>query len=358
MKNIKKISILLVLVMTLGAMAIGCSSNESKGEDVDKQEKETLIISTWGYNEDILKKNVFEPFEKKHNVDIVLEVGNNADRLNKIRMNKNSDVDIIYLASSYAIQGVKEGLFEEINRENIPNIENIYEIAKAPLGEKYGPAYTVNRTGIIYDTEATKEKVDSWSDLWRDEFKDNASIANITSTAGPAMVLAAAKKADVSIKDDYDKAFEELSKLKPNIVKTYSRSSDLVNMFTQGEIKIGVAQDFAYGRIKDALPSAEWVNPKEGAFANLNSVNIVKGSDNKELAEKFINFLLSEKVQKANALDKVDSPINVNVELTKEEAEGLTYGKDLINSLQTIDYEYINSVMSDWIDKWNREISK
>lgn len=316
-----------------------------------------LVISTWGYNEDLLRKNLFSPFEEANNVKIILEVGNNSDRLNKIRTMENSSVDLIFLAESFAIQGIEEGLFEEIDRANIPNVENIYEMAQAPDGEAYGPAYTLNRTGIIYDTEAVDLAVASWSDLWDASFENNAAIPEITTTAGPAMVVAAGSVSGVDAFDATDVAFEKLVELKPNLVKTYSRSSELVNMFAQGEIVIGVAQDFAYGRIKEAIPSAEWVNPTEGAFANLNTINIVKGSKNKELAEKFIDWCLSEEVQKANALDKIDSPVNVNVVLTEEEAAGLTYGVELIESLKVIDLSKVNAAKDAWIDKWNREIS-
>ncbi|MBO8169614.1 MAG: ABC transporter substrate-binding protein [Thermoanaerobacteraceae bacterium] len=362
MKRTVRIITVFTLVLVLGLMLVGCGTQGENETGLDKKSEENadepkkLVISTWGYNEDKLRKNVFEPFEKANNVEIVLEVGNNADRLNKIKMNKNSEVDLIFLAQSYAMQGVKEGLFEKINRENIPNIDKIYDIAKAPLGEDYGPAYTINRTGIVYDAAAVDKPIKSWADLWREDLKNNVAIPEINTTSGPVMVIAAANKIGVSLKDDYRAAFEELKKIKPNLVKTYARSSELVNMFAQGEVAVGVAMDFAYDSIKKAVPTAKWVDPEEGSFANLNVVNVVKGTDNKELAEKFIDWLLSEEVQKANALDKIDSPVNINVELTEEEAKGLTYGKDLINSLQPVDWGYINNVKSEWIDIWNKEI--
>jgi putative spermidine/putrescine transport system substrate-binding protein len=44
-------------------------------------------------------------------------------------------------------KAINEGLIRE-NRpqQYVPNIELIYDIAKAPLGEDYGPAYTVGRS--------------------------------------------------------------------------------------------------------------------------------------------------------------------------------------------------------------------
>lgn len=363
----KKICFILALVLMLSFTLAGCTKNEApqpattEGENTQAEEvtgePTEFIVSTWGYNEDKLRKNVFEPFEKANNVKIVLEVGNNSDRLNKIRASKNSKIDVIFLANSFAIQGVEEGLFEEVNRANIPNAENIYDLAKAPLGENYGPAYTLNRTGIVYDSESVDFEVKSWKDLWNNKLESNVAIPTITTTAGPSMVVMAGQTVEADALENADKAFEALVALKPNLVKTYGRSSEAVNMFAQGEIVMAAAQDFAFGRIKEAVPSAVWVNPSEGAFANLNTINIVKGTENKELAEKFIDWCLSEEVQKANALDKVDSPVNTGVKLTDEEAAGLTYGEDLINSLKVIDWTKVNAVKADWIDSWNSKIN-
>ncbi|MGO4275762.1 ABC transporter substrate-binding protein, partial [Paenibacillus sp. TAF58] len=50
-----------------------------------KGEPTTLIISTWGFADDFFKKEVYAPFEKEHNAKIVLEIGNNAERLNKVK---------------------------------------------------------------------------------------------------------------------------------------------------------------------------------------------------------------------------------------------------------------------------------
>ena len=102
-----------------------------------------------------------------------------------------------------------------------------------------------------------------------------------------------------------------------------------------------------------ALPSAVWVDPQEGSFVNINTINVVKGSPNKELGEKYINFVLSEKIQKDIALVKVDSPVNVNVILNQKQAEGLTYGGELIGSFQDVNWGEINKRKKNWISQWN-----
>jgi len=77
-----------------------------------------------------------------------------------------------------------------------------------------------------------------------------------------------------------------------------------------------------------------------------------------ELAEEFINFILSKEVQEKSAKNKIDSPVNTEVELTEEEAAGLTYGQEVVQSLNTLDMKFVNENSKTWIDRWNRELNQ
>ena len=319
--------------------------------------KEKLVISTWGYNGDLLKKYVYVPFERKYDVEIVLETGNNAARLNKLKLRKGKGTDLIYLASSYTMDAIEAGLIAKIDRSNLPNVSQIYQLARAPFGNDYGPAYTVMRAGIIYDTKQISDPITSWNDLWRSNLAGKISVPNITTTAGPTIVLTAGRHVNVNAFNKPNLAFKSLRQMKNNVLKTYNRSSNLANMFAQGEISVGVALNFIMSRVKKAVPSAVWVDPVEGSYASINTINVVKGSPNKELAEKFINHVLSEKIQRDIALVGVDSPVNVNVKLSAKQTEGLTYGKDLIASFQNVDWGSVNANKKVWIENWNEIFS-
>lgn len=337
-------------VASAGASPAASSGNAGGGAPTE------LVISTWGFSEDFFNESVYAPFEKKYNVKIVTDVGNNAERLNKIRQG-SSNVDLIYLSDYYAQQGIDEGLFEKIDRSKIPNLDNIYDLAKAPLGEDYGPAYTIGRLGIAYNPDMVKKEVTSWSDLWDADFKNNVTLPNITATAGP-MVLDAASKVAGESSFNEDAAFAKLKELNPNVVKYYTQTSEFVNMFSQGEIAGGPIMEMYFKDLKDAVPSAKFVAPSEGAYAVINTINIVKGSQHKELAEEFINWILSKEVQEASAKAKVDSPVNTQVQLSGDETQGITYGADVINSLVKLDMKQVNAGMKEWTDRWNRELAQ
>lgn len=350
----KRLSLLLVLVLVLSVFS-GCTPKTTEVSDGEPAE---LIISTWGFSEDLLWSNVFTPFEEEFNVKIILETGNNSDRLTKLKSNPNSEIDIIYLAEAFAQQGVNAGLFEEIDYSKIPNAEKTISNAKYIIEEGYGPAYTLNRASIAYIPSMIDFEVTSWSDLWDPSLEGKVTIPEITTTFGPATMYIASSVGGIDITtDDGTTAFTQLDLLKPNLVKTYSRSSDMANMFASGEVAMAIAADFSFGTIKAGSPDAVFVEPIEGTYLNFNTINIVKGTDDLDLALEFINYALSTDVQTLNAKTLSESPINSEVELTEEEAADLTYG-DKINNSNIVNHKFTNPLSADWIEKWNRNLNQ
>ena len=185
------------------------------------------------------------------------------------------------------------------------------------------------------------------------EFKRRITVPGFATTAGPLNVLVAANRKGVDPFADPDAAFASLSELKPNLVKTYNTGSELVNLFSTGEVVVAAAQDFAFPAIKAAVPSARWAELAEGEFVTFNTVNIVKGTKQKELALSFIDWHLSLDVQKALAVAGTDAPANAEVELSPEQAAPWTYGEAVIMTLHKPDYAKLNGAKPDWGDRWN-----
>lgn len=356
MKKILSSILVLSLIMALLAGCTG-TTDETPNGSADN-EKATLVVSHFGLSEDAQWELILRPFEEEHNVEIVLEVGNNAERLTKVESNPNTEVDIIYLAQSYAQQGWEADLFEELDYSKIPNSEHLTDKVDFLVDQGQGPAYAVNRAGIIYNKDAIDFEINSWEDLWRPELEGNIAIPQLSTTFGPTMMYAASYKAGVDFKeDDGEAAFQALEELKPNIVRVYNQSSDLINLMETGEIVAAVGPDFAFSRMvrSDSDLDVGFVDPIEGSFLNFNTINIIKSSDQKDLAYEFINYALSNETQE-RALGIPDAPVNTNVEVPSEQAETMTYGEDLDNG-QVMDFEYINSMLDEWIDRWNRTLN-
>lgn len=312
---------------------------------------ETLTISWWGFNGEKLDQFIVQPFQEKCGCELVFETGNNADRLNKIRL-RQGGVDVIYLTDAFSQIGAEEGLFMPIDRAKVPNIDGLYELAQAPQGE-FGPAYTIGRVGIVYDSAKVTDPITSWNDLWREDMASQLSLPGITTTAGPMVVMKAGEKAGTDVFENPDPAFEELAALAPNVVKNYNTGSEMINLFSTGEVTTSIAQDFTLGQLQAAVPTIVWADLEEGDIATLNTVNIPVGAANPDLAHEFINFILDAETQKTLAENGVDAPVVEGLEIAPEAAEQWTYGAEEIAGLQRVDYAKMNAAKDEWLERWS-----
>lgn len=312
----------------------------------------TFTVSWWGFNGDALQEIIIDPFQEMCNCEVVFETGNNADRLSRLQLRSGEGVDVIYLTDRFSQLGIELGLFQPVDRAQVPNIEEIYPLAQAPQGE-YGPAYTIGRVGIVYNADEVSEPITSWDDLWREDLASQVSLPGITTTAGPMVVLRAGARAEVDAYTDPDAAFASVAEIVPNVLTNYNTGSEMINLFSTGEITVSMAQDFALGRLQAAVPSVVWAELDEGAIATLNTINIPTGSENVDLAHMYLNFVMSAEIQQELAERGVDAPVNVGVDLTEEQAAPWTYGDEMIAGLNRIDYVPMNAILPEWIDRWN-----
>ena len=100
------------------------------------------------------------------------------------------------------------------------------------------------------------------------------------------------------------------------------------------------------------------VIPKEGLTGFQSIVSVVRGAKNVDLAHKYIDWILSEPVQRAEALDLVDSPTNRRVVVPAEIAPKLTYGDEVVKSLTFMDEDKVGKLLGDWVKRWNTAMAK
>lgn len=338
------------------AAAAGEEGAAEAGSDLPSFEGQELKVSTFSFNAELLQKNVYDPFMAATGCKLIVEGGKNAERVTKIKETPGN-YDVVIIGDAFVADLIEDDLLETIDSSNLTNLEYIYDNAKAPFGEEYGPAYTFNRLGIVYDAATCPIEITSWADLWNPELEGSVAIPDITTTSGPLFYYSVAEMAGLTPGEDDDAIFEKMAELKPNVRKTYTSANDTITMLNQGEISVAVLLDYSYTAAKSASDDYVWVDPTEAKYSGFNTLNIVKGCENKELAEAFINFYISKEVQLAEALDGVDSPVRTDVELTPEQAANFTYGKEMIDSLSIPDWSVINENKADWTNRWNELFS-
>ena len=375
----KKKVLSIVLAASMAAALTGCggSSEETKAAETTAAKAETtaaaegseseaaslgnfegqeLSVSTFSFNAELLQKNVYDPFMEATGCKLIVEGGKNAERVTKIKETPEN-YDVVIIGDAFVADLIDADLLEKTDYSALTNRDALYDNAKAPFGEEYGPAYTFNRLGIVYDKATCPIEITSWADLWNPELENSIAIPDITTTSGPLFSYAVAELAGLTPGTDDAAIFATMEELKPNVMKTYTSANDTITMLNQGEISVAVLLDFSYTAAKAASEDYVWVDPVEGNYSGYNTLNIVKGCENKDLAMAFIDFYISKEVQLAEALDGVDSPVRTDIELTEEQAANFTYGKEMIDGLLLPDWSVINANKADWTTRWNELFS-
>ena len=94
--------------------------------------RELRVLSFGGAYDEALAEDL-AAFEEENNCKVIFVNASGADTLVKIR---NNECDVIFSDPIYSMRGYKEGLFAKIDATNVPNVDNIYDIAK--MGRLYG----------------------------------------------------------------------------------------------------------------------------------------------------------------------------------------------------------------------------
>ncbi|MFF7652324.1 polyamine ABC transporter substrate-binding protein [Streptomyces sp. NPDC007983] len=327
----------------------GCA--ETGGSDPKK-----LTVSTFGFGADQFEKTVVEPFEKKTGIKVTVETGANADRLTKLRVNKaNPTTDVVMITDLFAAMGQKQGLFEKIDPKKIPNLAKIHDFARSTDG--YGPAYTYQLLGTLYRTDRFAEPP-TMKDLWDAEHKGKVAVPDMSTSAGMPFLEAVSATYGTGPKDS-DAGFEKLSDLKPNVLKYFNRSTELVSLLERGEVDMAPGLDlFAVDPVKSGKPLA-WAPFDKGRYVAANTAQIVKGSGNKAGAEKFIDYLLSADVQEKAAATFDDKPVNKDAELPESIAKvsGKAASDPAAAGFTSLDLDYAVAHNDEWVDRFQREVS-
>ena len=98
------------LSLAAGLLLAACGASESESSSADNGGE--LIVSTFALSEDVIKRDILDPFSEANDTEITYEVGNSSERFTKLQNNPNSTIDVIELSQANAATGVADGLFE------------------------------------------------------------------------------------------------------------------------------------------------------------------------------------------------------------------------------------------------------
>ncbi|MEP3276860.1 MAG: extracellular solute-binding protein [Stappiaceae bacterium] len=336
---------------TLSIAVIACAvAGTAMAED------KTLTISVYSFAQDAYKEALYDPFEELCGCDLVIETGNSVERMAKIEANADDPViDMAVISSHDALSLSRKDLIAPLDLSQLSNHAKLYPAAQDPIGGNMAVGYTFYASSIVYRTDLVE--IGSWADLLGEKVAGRVSLPNITGTQGPLTLMMLAK-ASGNDTGDYSSVISDIGKHADDIVTFYSRSSELAQLMNQEEVIAAPVGRFAWSRFKSSPLPFAWAEPAEGQAGGMNVMIMTKGNGNEELAYQFMNYWLSTEVQTRVAEALIDSPANTEVVVSQEVADNLTYGAELINSLNILDPAEIIDNREAWVEQWNTEVIK
>lgn len=287
----KLITFLLLFTMAV-ILPIGCSNNSPNSSEISNNN--VLSIYNWST---YIAPEVITEFENKFNVKIQYDTyESNEDLYAKIKPG-NPGYDVAFPGDYMVEILVAEGLLEELNQENIPNIKNLNEKFINPPydpGNKYSMAYQWGTMGIGYNLKATEGEVNSWSTMFDPKFKGRVALLDDMRSSFAIALISLGYDPNTTNPQEINEARDFLIKNKEAIAAFAPDTGQ--NLLDQGEVDLTCEWSGDIFQIMKENPNLRYAIPKEGSILLTDNMVILKGSNNKELAEKFINFILEPEI--------------------------------------------------------------
>ena len=294
------------------------------------------FVSEWGPGPIIEKI-----FEEKHNADIeFVAVDSAATLLNKVILEGDTSKADIVLGLDMNLFDLAEQS-ELFTTHNINDINNLINLPLKWESNKFVP-YNYGYFSFVYNEANLATPPKSMDELIN---STNARIViQDPRTSTPGLGLLTWMKALYG-----DKAGDQWKKLNKKIISVTKGWTDAYyNFFMAGEADMVLsyttspAAHIMFEERYDILATTF----EEGNYITIEFAGILNNSQNKDLANKFLNFMLSEEFQSVIPSTNIMYPVT-NIKDLPEAFDKL----DVPNFIQ-MDPKEINKNKEKWIDEW------
>lgn len=302
--KMKKTLSLLLAALIFALLLSGCGSSDQL----------TLNVYNWGEYISDGSEDSFDTireFEKWYeaNYGQKLKVNYDTYASNEDMYNKISSGAVSYdviIPSDYMIARMKdEGMLLPLDFDNIPNYQYIDESFRGLYYDpdnQYTVPYTYGVVGIIYNANIVDEAdAQGWDLMWNSKYAGNILQFNNSRDAFGTAQYKLGLDVNDTDRAKWDAALAELKTQAP-LVKSYVMD-EVYNMMESGEAAIAPYYAGDYFTMLDAQADnvdLRFYYPDPTNFF-VDAMCIPSCCQNKELAEIFINYMLSAEPAIANA---------------------------------------------------------
>ena len=336
-----------LLFVTLFALA-ACASAEPAGP-------RTLVMMT--HDSFAISEGIFEDFQAAHNATVrVLTVGDAGLATNLAILNKEAPLaDVFYgIDNTLLTRGLEAGIFEAYESPLLANIPEEFQLdpENGALPVDYGDV-CLNYDKAFFE-EQSLALPDSLEVLTDPVYRGLLVVENpASSSPGLAFLLAtvahfgeegfldywqALRENDVKIVENWEAAyyteFSGSSGRGPRpLVVSYASSPPAEVIYAEEPL--------------DEAPTGSLVG-EDMCYRQIEFVGILKGTQNRELAEAWVDFMLSREFQEDIPLQMFVFPVNSEAQLP----EVFVKHAQIATKPATVDPAAIAAHREEWIEAW------
>lgn len=289
----------IVIIIMLGITLLGLMSCSSKP-------KKVLYVFNWT---DYIAPELIRKFEKQNDCRVIYDTYNSNENMLTKMMTSKSAYDIIVPSGDHISILIEKDIIQKIDKSLLKNYHNLDPmILKKSLdfdtNNEFSVPYFWGTCGLIYNRNylSDEEMQDaSWNILADSRFENKKVITMLDDArevVGVSLIYNGYNPNDFSY-IALQSARNTLLEWDRNIAQFDSDS--FKNEVQDGTIWLGQAYNGDAMQVMEENPYVGFALPKEGSTLWVDYLAIPKNAENKELAHKFIDFLLDEKISAINA---------------------------------------------------------
>jgi putative spermidine/putrescine transport system substrate-binding protein len=314
-----------------------------------------------GQQGDVVRKQIIPPFEAKHGCKVYTTQGVTLEQIALMRSSRNNPKYSVMFVDDIGIELAKrEGLIEQLPAAQLPNMEKV--LKRFIYYDGYGAAFAMSAAGLAYNT-ATGKPLASYGDLWDSKLKGRFLMETPKATQSIYLLIAAVSVATgkpyAETQHMIDQAWPKMAELKPNVLSIFENQSTVVQV---AEGQADVAGIFysksVYPYTVQGAP-VDMCYPREGTFAGINCVSLVKNGPERELALAFIDWMLSPDIQRLLAEQTLTAPSLGGLAFKPEIEKYMAYPEAKMDEMGIFspDWTLINPMRPQLIEKYNQVFS-
>ena len=299
-------------------ISLAACNNDNPSSETEKPEKVTLIA----YDSFLTTEGIFDAFTKATGYEVEVVTGGDAGELlaKAAVTTGNPEGDVLWGVDNTLLgRAIESGVFEQYES---PGLESISPVAKALVPDHIAtPVDTGDvclNIDIAWFSERNLQPPTGLADLTRPEYAGLTVVPSaLTSSTGLAFMLASIAE----FGEGWEQWWRELIANDALIVDGWTRAYTVEFSGSSGDGSYPIVVSYGTSPPAEVLCSDPPVDTpataaiSSGCFRQIEFAGILAGTDNRDGAEKLIDFLISETFQSDIALNMFVYPVNLNVEL-------------------------------------------